>query len=66
MSNSLLVHGTYLKLVDTRLFLNGRMHFFTRVAFAKIVEPLDRSERTVLRDWLAARALLRLDLEMRQ
>ena len=48
---------------DTRLAQVVELHFFAGLDFARIAELLGLSERTVARDWRAARALLRLHLE---
>lgn len=48
---------------DARLAQVVELHFFAGLGFAEIGELLDLSERTVARDWRAARALLRLHLE---
>lgn len=48
---------------DARLARVVELHFFAGLGFAEIGELLDLSERTVARDWRAARALLRLHLE---
>jgi DNA-directed RNA polymerase specialized sigma24 family protein len=37
-------------------------HFFAGLTFAEIAEAREVSERTVLRDWRAARALLHQEL----
>ena len=48
---------------DARLAQVVELHFFAGLDFARIAEMLDLSERTVARDWRAARALLRMHLE---
>lgn len=48
---------------DARLAQVVELHFFAELDFAQIAELLDLSERTVARDWRAARAMLRLHLE---
>lgn len=48
---------------DARLAQVVELHFFAGLDFVRIAELLDLSERTVARDWRAARALLRLHLE---
>ena len=48
---------------DARLAQVVELHFFAGLDFARIAELLELSERTVARDWRAARALLRLHLE---
>ena len=48
---------------DARLAQVVELHFFAGLDFAQIAEMLGLSERTVARDWRAARALLRLQLE---
>lgn len=48
---------------DARLAQVVELHFFAGLDFAGIAELLELSERTVARDWRAARALLRLHLE---
>lgn len=48
---------------DARLAKVVDLHFFSGLDFVEIAELLDLSERTVARDWRAARALLRLHLE---
>lgn len=48
---------------DARLAQVVELHFFAGLDFAQIAELLDLSERTVARDWRAARAMLRLHLE---
>ena len=48
---------------DARLAQVVELHFFAGLDFAHIAELLDLSERTVARDWRAARALLRMHLE---
>ena len=52
-----------LELNDPRLAKVVELHFFAGLDFAEIAEMLGLSERTVARDWRAARALLRLQLE---
>jgi RNA polymerase sigma factor (TIGR02999 family) len=49
---------------DARLAQVVELHFFAGLRFAEIAEQLGLSERTVTRDWRAARALLQLQLEM--
>jgi RNA polymerase sigma factor (TIGR02999 family) len=49
--------------VDTRLVQVVELHFFAGLGFAEIGTLLGVSERTVSRDWRAARALLRQHLE---
>lgn len=56
------LHG--LAVADARLAQIVELHFFAGLGFAEIAELLGRSERTVSRDWRAARALLQLQLEM--
>lgn len=51
---------------DARLARVVELHFFAGLGFAEISELLDRSERTVARDWRAARALLRMHMEAPQ
>lgn len=48
---------------DARLGQVVELHFFAGLGFAEIAELLDLSERTVARDWRAARALLRQHME---
>lgn len=48
---------------DARLARVVELHFFAGLGFVEIGEMLGISERTVARDWRAARALLRLHLE---
>lgn len=48
---------------DARLSQVVELHFFAGLGFAEIAELIGLSERTVSRDWRAARALLRLHLE---
>ncbi|HET9032028.1 MAG TPA: ECF-type sigma factor [Dokdonella sp.] len=48
---------------DARLAQVVELHFFAGLDFARIAELLGLSERTVARDWRAARAMLRLHLE---
>ncbi|MDN5924126.1 MAG: ECF-type sigma factor [Xanthomonadales bacterium] len=45
---------------DPRLAQVVELHFFAGLGFAEIAEQLGLSERTVARDWRAARALLSL------
>ncbi len=47
---------------DARLAQVVELHFFAGLGFAEIAEMLQLSERTVARDWRAARALLRLHM----
>lgn len=51
---------------DARLSQVVELHFFAGLGFAEIAELVGLSERTVARDWRAARALLRLHLESPQ
>lgn len=48
---------------DVRLAQVVELHFLAGLDFARIAELLGLSERTVARDWRAARAMLRLHLE---
>ncbi len=48
---------------DARLAKVVELHFFAGLDFVEIAELLELSERTVARDWRAARAMLRLHLE---
>ena len=48
---------------DARLAQVVDLHFFAGLGFAEIARLLDLSERTVARDWRAARALLRLHMD---
>ncbi len=48
---------------DPRLAQVVELHFFAGLDFAAIADLLALSERTVARDWRAARAILRLHLE---
>lgn len=48
---------------DARLAQIVELHFFAGLGFAEIAELLALSERTVARDWRAARALLRHHME---
>lgn len=48
---------------DARLARVVELHFFAGLGFAEIGELLGIAERTVARDWRAARALLQLQLE---
>ena len=50
---------------DERLAQVVELHFFAGLGFAEIAELLDLSERTVARDWRAARALLRAHMGAR-
>lgn len=47
---------------DARLAQVVELHFFAGLGFSEIAQLLDLSERTVARDWRAARALLRLHM----
>lgn len=47
---------------DERLAQVVELHFFAGLALAEIAELLTLSERTVARDWRAARAILRLHM----
>jgi len=47
---------------EPRLAETVEWHFFAGLTFAEIAEAREVSERTVLRDWRAARALLHLEL----
>lgn len=48
---------------DTRLAQVVELHFYAGLEFTQIAQLLDLSERTVGRDWRAARALLHVSLE---
>jgi len=48
---------------DARLARVVELHFFAGLGFAEIGEFLGVAERTVARDWRAARALLQMQLE---
>ena len=47
---------------DERLAQVVELHFFAGLGLAEIAELLNLSERTVARDWRAARAILRLQM----
>lgn len=49
--------------VDERLAQVVELHFFAGLGFAQIGELLGITERTVARDWRAARAMLQLQLD---
>jgi RNA polymerase sigma factor (TIGR02999 family) len=51
-----------LERAEPRLAETVEWHFFAGLTFAEIAEAREVSERTVLRDWRAARALLHLEL----
>ncbi|HMN34661.1 MAG: ECF-type sigma factor [Chiayiivirga sp.] len=51
---------------DARLAQVVELHFFAGLGFAEIAELVALSERTVARDWRAARALLRLHMAQAQ
>ena len=48
---------------DKRLAQVVELHFFAGLGFAEIGELIGASERTIARDWRAARALLQLQLD---
>ncbi len=48
---------------DRRLAQVVELHFFVGLGYAEVAELLGISERTVMRDWRAARAMLRMMLE---
>ena len=50
--------------VDARLAQVVELHFFAGLGFAEIGQLLGLNERTVARDWRAARALLQMQLEV--
>lgn len=54
-----------LKAVHERLANVVEMHFYGGLSFAEVAELLGVTERTVQRDWSAARALLQRDLEIK-
>lgn len=47
---------------EPRLARTVEWHFYAGLTFAEIAEATEVSERTVIRDWRAARALLHLEL----
>jgi RNA polymerase sigma factor (TIGR02999 family) len=49
--------------VDTRLAQVVELHFFAGLGFAEIGEIIGVTERTVARDWRAARAMLQMQLD---
>ncbi len=51
---------------EPRLAQVVELHFYAGVEFAEIARLMDLSERTVARDWRAARALLALELSESQ
>ncbi|WP_395680540.1 ECF-type sigma factor [Dokdonella sp.] len=48
---------------DARLARVVELHFFAGLGFAEVGELLGLAERTIARDWRAARALLQMQLE---
>lgn len=52
-----------LRLVHERLANVVEMHFYGGFSFHEVAELIGVTERTVQRDWSAARALLERDLE---
>jgi DNA-directed RNA polymerase specialized sigma24 family protein len=48
---------------DARLAQVVELHFFAGLGFAEIGELLGLTERTIARDWRAARALLQMQLD---
>ena len=52
----------HLSVAEPRLARVVELHFYGGLGFAEIGQMLDLSERTVARDWRAARALLQLSM----